>query len=419
MKIAIYGVSRSGKDYLIERVVQYLNKVNISSFHLKGSATLNALSIQEFKCNLNQVDEYKKHYLRQKFINIVNQYNELYDVVFVDGHYAFFNEEKDFNIVFTESDKLCYDHFFYLDTLSEKIIEFSRYFSEKQNLYIQLEDVEKWKKFEIQGIQNICNTLNKELILLDEDTETSILFISDWIINFENKYNYSLIANKLVSNFLEKNNKNHEQVILLDCDNTLSINDSTYDFCDFFQIEKSKLKQIFLGDRYSSYQFFKLHCLYKKIDKTNIEKALDISTSNLELSLPLIDYIHKNINNSYIFALTVGIFEIWNRKILQKSLPIHMLLGNTIENNIGFFVTPILKKYIAQELKSRKLKVIAIGDSIIDIPMLECADESYIVAYKKLNTAVLDYFNKNKSSDIKQVLTANWVYPIQQSENIK
>ena len=56
MKIAIYGVSRSGKDYLIERVVTHLTTQGISAVHIKGSATLNELSNQEYGIPLKQAD---------------------------------------------------------------------------------------------------------------------------------------------------------------------------------------------------------------------------------------------------------------------------------------------------------------------------------------------------------------------------
>lgn len=48
MKIAVYGVSRSGKDYLLERVVTHLSTQGISAIHIKGSATLNELSQQQY-----------------------------------------------------------------------------------------------------------------------------------------------------------------------------------------------------------------------------------------------------------------------------------------------------------------------------------------------------------------------------------
>ena len=125
MKIAVYGVSRSGKDYLLERVVTHLSTQGISAIHIKGSATLNELSQQQYGIPLKKIDDEKRTILRQQFIEIVEKSALTYEVVFVDGHYAFIDDGR-FYTVLTEADKYCYDHFFYLDTLTEKIIKFSR-----------------------------------------------------------------------------------------------------------------------------------------------------------------------------------------------------------------------------------------------------------------------------------------------------
>ena len=149
MKIALYGVSRAGKDYLLERVVQSLLAQNITAIHIKGSATLNELAQQEYGISLKSTNEAQKHILREHFIDLVQQKSQEYDVIFVDGHYAFIDGD-DFNIVFTEADKYCYDHFFYLDTLSEMILQFSRQFPKnKLDLSIQLDEISAWKQFEI------------------------------------------------------------------------------------------------------------------------------------------------------------------------------------------------------------------------------------------------------------------------------
>ena len=74
MKIALYGVSRAGKDYLLERVVQSLLAQNITATHIKGSATLNELAQQEYGVSLKLTNEAQKHILRKHFIDLVANY---------------------------------------------------------------------------------------------------------------------------------------------------------------------------------------------------------------------------------------------------------------------------------------------------------------------------------------------------------
>ncbi|HDR1799011.1 AAA family ATPase [Pasteurella multocida] len=412
MKIAIYGVSRSGKDYLIERVVEYLKTQNISALHIKGSATLNALSKQKYGMQFKDINEEQKIVLREKFIKEVDESTLYHDVVFVDGHYAFITENG-FDIVFTEADKYCYDHFFYLDTLTEKIIEFSRANPKtKLDLNISFNAINRWKNFEKQELTEICNQLEKELVILDEDTEICIQFLSYWIKEYRTRFNYRVIAKNVVETFINSTQHKHTKVILIDCDNTISENDITYDFCNFLGIDKTDLKKIFFGDRYSSYQFFKIKRLYQSADKNKTNAAIDFAKSKILINSAISNFINNRENDSYAIALTVGLLEVW-KKVLSNG-NINALLGNSINLEQDFFVTPLLKKYIAYAFKSQGLEVLSIGDSIIDIPMLEISDYGYIVAHRKINSAVLAYFKQNPNSKIMQIFAEKWHYPIKQ-----
>lgn len=416
MKIAIYGVSRSGKDYLLERVVHHLNGQGVSAIHIKGSATLNELSNQLYDVSLKQTDEQQRTILRRKFIDIVNECAKSYDVVFVDGHYAFI-DKTGFNIVLTDADKYCYDHFFYLDTLTENIVEFSRkYPRQPQDLTIQADEIDKWKRFEIQGLSNICDELNKELVILDENTQSCIKFITHWVKNFHHCFDYPHIAHQLVSNFMKNHQTKHSEVILLDCDNTLSVNDSTYDFCDVLGVEKLSLKCIFNGDRYSSYQFFQVQNLYQKFDDIHLERATDYAVSQIQISDDIWQFVQQHKNQSYICALTAGVFNIWQNQA-DKMGRIDKVWGNTIHSTQSFFVTPLFKEHIALNFQKFGVKVTAIGDSVIDIPMLEIAEYGYIVAHQKLNRAVYEYFSGCLNSKIQQIFANEWRYPIAQYEH--
>ena len=48
MLIATYGVSRSGKDYLIDNTCSYLIQKGIPLKHIKGSQELNSISQQVY-----------------------------------------------------------------------------------------------------------------------------------------------------------------------------------------------------------------------------------------------------------------------------------------------------------------------------------------------------------------------------------
>lgn len=178
MKIAIYGVSRSGKNFMIEKLIKQLGN---NAFHLNGSLTLNKMAANRFNCSFKELGEREKSYLRKEFTRIIDSKNEQYKYVFVDGHYAFMDRDE-YKVVFTLEDKFIYDAFFYLDTPSNKIIEFSRNSKgQKKNTLITEREIEKWKQFEIKEMSELCKQVNKDLIILNNEVNISIEFLKTYI----------------------------------------------------------------------------------------------------------------------------------------------------------------------------------------------------------------------------------------------
>lgn len=417
MKIAIYGTSRSGKDYQISHMISCLKKNRVTAIHVPGSTTLNELSDRIYNCKFKLLSQDKQCFLREEFIKVINQFDADYEVVFVDGHFAF-PKNDDFEIVFTEADRNCYDHFFYLDAATELILENSRKSEgDKKNTEIQLDDIKAWKTFEIDGMQKVCASLNKELVIIDEDIQTCAEFVLSWVQNFNQKYDYQTITKNLVKEFLNEIKLEAPlSVLAIDCDNTLAMNDTTYDFCDCLGIDKQLLKQIFLGDRYSSYQFFKTNKLYSQFNHSDRNNASQNAMQKIKISPDLKQAIDSN-KYSLVIALTAGLTEIWQSK-LDELDGVNSLFGNTSNSESLTFVTPIFKKCFVDALRNNDCLVTAIGDSIIDIPMLESSDNGFIVAHNKINKAVLKYFEENSKSKISQLFTTDWLYPINQVSGI-
>jgi len=292
--IMYLSVSRSGKDYLIKKIVSFLNDYcQIKTCHLEGAKILNELSNRKFGCSFKYLSEPKKETLRKKFTCLINETELENQLVIVDGHYSFIKDDG-YQVVFTESDRDVYDSFFYLDTPSKLIVQYSRDSEgEKKNISITKDDIFKWKSYEKRELTSVCDALEKELIILDEDTESCLQFIKSYVTNYETKYCCKTIAKKLVDKIPEEiANKN--EVIIFDCDKTVSQNDVTYDYCCNLGISAHKLKNIFRNDRYTSYQFFKVESLYRACSHDEINQAsLDaLSKIILRVTMLLNTYLH-------------------------------------------------------------------------------------------------------------------------------
>lgn len=401
MKIAIYGVSRSGKNYLIENLINRLNADNHkAAYHLEGSVTLNHLSALEYKLPFKSLNEAKKNKLRGIFTDLIRQKESEYDLVFVDGHYAFIKEEG-YNVVFTESDRTAYDAFFYLDTPSEMILQFSRASNgDKRNTSINIEEIRKWKSFEKEQMATICQNMGKELIILDEDTFSCVDFIESYTNDqLQQRYNPRHIA-KIIVNSISQELKEHNEVLLLDCDKTISENDVTYIFCQHLGIDGAELKRIFHNDRYTTYQFYKMIKLYASKSIVDIKFAAQKAQQNIILNPDILTDISNTSCDYFKIGITSGVYSIW--QLLEEQL-FDSLIGCSDIHNTNRLVTPLVKKEVTSLLREMGKTVVAIGDSIIDIPMLEAANTGLIIAHKKHSTAVVRYFKHTPNSKIKQL----------------
>ncbi|KXJ53038.1 MAG: hypothetical protein AXW15_03280 [Neptuniibacter sp. Phe_28] len=411
MKIAIYGTSRSGKDYLIEHASNHLISLGLSVSHLKGSLLLNQMAEESCGVKFSKLAEDQKYELRKRFVDLVNEANESNDIVFVDGHYSF-PEGGDFKVVFTDADRDCYDHFFYMDTKSEFIREISRKSEgEKQNLEITVEGIDCWKSFEKGAMSKVCDLLGKELIILDEDTTSCIEFIASWVLSFDKLYNFEKLAKSAIDSVLLDRSGVPKSALVIDCDNTLSMNDTTFVLCQELGIDKQQLKEIYLGDRYTSYQFFKVNRMLGVFSPKELKRASQKACDRIEIARQVVDLV-KSDKHELTLALTSGLLEIWSQKLVNE-LQVDCSLGNSVMDS-RLIVTPAFKKAIVMALKSKGIRVTALGDSIIDIPMLEASDLGLLVAHSKLNKAVCAYLKQSESSNLQQVFSTVHKYSIHQ-----
>lgn len=410
MKIVIYGVSRSGKDYTITAVVDYINRQQPNrAYHLKGSETLKRLSESHFGMSLEQCSEEEKHMLRLAFIDVLNMKAKQYEVVFVDGHYAFMSDNGEFNVVLTDEDKASYDAFFYLDPPSSRVVQYARSSTgSKHNPAITEEEVRRWKWFERYQLGEMCLQLDKELMVLDGDIEPSIDFICRFIADHDGEqFNPQIIARRLVENFPEL--ELYQQVILLDCDKTTSVVDLSGEHAERCGIRREHLKEIFRNDRYSAYQFDRVADLYKRCAEHIQIDVASIVSCNPRLSKWLLDIVREQAPKGFVLGITAGEQNLW-QQILQKHSPFDNLIAHNQLEVGNSYITPAVKRAVALELRSRGKSVIAFGDSLIDIPMLEAANRGYLVAHTKLNQPVLAHLTLRGDTLIRQ-FSGKYLYP--------
>jgi phosphoserine phosphatase len=397
MCIGLYGISRSGKNFLIDSLVKRINQRQEKTlFHVNGSGTLDAISRRLFSLPLEETTEEQKEQLRSVFCDEVAGLNNGFRYSIVDGHYSF-PVNDGFKVVFTSKDKDLYDILFYLDTPACEILEYANKDLVKKNVaFMTEEEINAWKNFEIDQLRHICNTQYKELIVLDNNTEDVLvfferyLFVNTGIILDAKKTAQSIIAEHrdIISRY--------DNIILLDCDRTISNNDTTYDFCAYLDIDKGILKKIFAGERYSSYQFFQVAKVYAQQDHASYDNAGIHAARKAVLNYPLIDDIKKNGREYLSIGITSGVLKTWETIQAKLGFP-QIIAGGSNVNTDEIIVSRAVKYQLARFLHAEGKYVIAVGDSAVDIDMLEEADKGFIVAQEKSSTGVAAYFKKTKS----------------------
>jgi len=397
MKIALYGISRVGKDTLITRLVNLLSG---SLVHIKGSSTLRLLSQKVYNTELSMISEEQKNCLRALFVDELKSVEINQISIIVDGHYAFPINDSEHQIAFTEYDLQAYDVFVYLKQPASKIMSNAKNSIEhKYYPYLQDENrIEAWINYEVDGLSKICNEHQKDFILVDGDFADIETFLVN-LIRHPDVYIPSMIANKII-NKIQEIDKPFDHVVLLDCDKTISIEDPTMSVVKQCGIDKKSIKDNFIGDYYTLYQFYQMHDV---IGATTSKHILSECAQMTELNQRLLDDLNSNRSRTLFVGLTTGLGFLW-QSINEKYKIFDVLIGKGLisnEKDIDAYMTPIIKGIIAEKL-SKTFSVKAVGDSIIDMPMLIKSNQGYLIVNQKLDERIIKFLGKNNYTHLHQ-----------------
>jgi phosphoserine phosphatase len=397
MNIALYGVPRSGKNHLIKFLLESINsKVAKTLYYVNGSGNLNRLSNDKYGIPFKETDEDQKKLLRLMFCDELITLKNDYHHKIVDGHYCFFKNQS-FDAVFTDKDRDVYDIFFYLDTPTDIIIKQANLGKEKKDIAsMSLAQINKWKEFEIQSLRKICLAHNKEFVVIDNNIEDCIDFFETLLIGTRDVLLDSKEIAKHIINKHKKQIDEYRNIIILDCDRTISNNDTTYDFCLRMNIDKQILKNIFSGEYYTLYQFFRTAKLYAEKNLSIYESASIHAFKKAILNTSLIKDIKQNGSNYLCIGITSGILRTWEKIRDEYQFPDIIEGGSNLKTD-KIVVSREVKYYLVKFLCEEGKYVIAVGDSIVDIDMLNEASKGFIVAQEKASETIKKYLSINKT----------------------
>ncbi|WP_028329876.1 AAA family ATPase [Brachyspira alvinipulli] len=368
-KIALYGVSSSGKSYLINKLIEY----DDNFYHCAGSEFLFDIS-KKRDFSFSKLDNEQKNIYRKKFIEYAdNIYKNNSKHIIVDAHYAFYKNDN-FEIARIKEDLYFYDIFLYLDTDTNIIYNRALARNEEyKKADCSIENIDKLKKYEKEHLEEELNALGKELIIINDDnTDNIINCIHEYIDNsiFDVKNN--------VTSFLNDNTQllnKYDNIILSDCDRTLSIYDTSVSLFKELGIDFGITKKIFKNNNYSSFALYNFSSLISNIEYDKLLKACQKVSKNTELFIPLINEIESRKEDYFLIAVTSGIREIWDDILKNKDV---LIVGWLHRNSCKYLVSKFFKSYLCRKLIDMGKNVTALGDSLIDYNMLINANRAFL-----------------------------------------
>jgi len=191
LRVAVFGISRSGKDYCIGKTTEALEALGLEIIHFPGVPTISDYSIPILGKLFSDTTKEEKKYLMEVFRRKISGREEI-PFLIQDEHYCFptlyggkplvneytsakfpFELKKDpnrsveYEVMLKEEWIADCDIVFYLRPEPEVVRERMRKSKgAKQNTQITAEDVRSWMEFEIDSLKEICarNGLHFEVL---------------------------------------------------------------------------------------------------------------------------------------------------------------------------------------------------------------------------------------------------------------
>ena len=180
-RIAVFGVTRSGKDTAIGRTIEMISKqYGIRFIHLPLIGTMRRISVEILSKDLDDTTQEEKGLLMDEFRKLISDRSK-YPYVIVDEHYCYPTEYggrvlhnaytdakfpytlqtarsgRLYEVMFRDDYLDLYDQVFYLDTDSEEILQRIRGSEPpKNNPYVTVNDLDAWKAFESSSLFDLC-----------------------------------------------------------------------------------------------------------------------------------------------------------------------------------------------------------------------------------------------------------------------
>ncbi|OOF91460.1 hypothetical protein ASPCADRAFT_57672 [Aspergillus carbonarius ITEM 5010] len=380
--IGIYGISGSGKTYLLKQLERELPK-RIFRFY-EGSEVIGTVApggLAAFK----EMENPDQEICREEAMNLIKAECVASGcTAIVTGHFMFWDDiTKDSETAMTSVDLDAYTHILYLNHPAPVIYRRREQDIKRRRADLSIPHLQEWIDTEISELTNLCFNHSIMFTLLIPYSIRKIVALIQDFERHDEQYNQN-VADTCIDEAISR--QTHlEKVLVLDADRTLAPIDTGKQF--WKQCTRSKwgiLKQVFGSQLEYSYSAFRQAILLyeQDADEEVYEKICGQVASEVNLYPEIASLLHRVSKNDHvgIVIVTCGLRLIWENVLEREGLSgkVKVIGGGRISD--GYVVTPRVKGALVRRLRDHHgLTVWAFGDSPVDVEMLSSADHAIVI----------------------------------------
>ena len=390
--IGIYGLPGSGKTTLLQQLKVDLEKDEATQQtrfeFIDGSQAIKdlypELGGQEAMAAFNRLNADEKKTRRSDAISAIKHLcRAKKGHAIIAGHAVLWDDvPKGPEMVWTEADGECYTHMLYLevdvDTLQRRRLA-DKF---KGRPIATLEHLKNWQQVEKERLREVCYEKGIAFSVV-HDGEKVLELIKEFVRRDAAAFEEQAML-QVKQHFCEPSKSKVDTALIIDADKTLSEFDAGKTFCDTINGYDGALDEIFkskLG--YTTAAFYQVMLMFEQtVSAEEWEDVCEKIAAKLKINDEFVDLLQKAAKkeNVAVVVATCGIGRVWAKVLKEYGLGDAVAVVGGGRLNDGILVTAEVKKQIIEFFQREKNAFVwAFGDSPLDLPMLEEADQAVVI----------------------------------------
>jgi len=386
--IGLYGVPGSGKTFLLNQLEEELGKEHFAFY--EGSKMIASVvpgGLDVFQ----KLEEQEKVHWRQLAIDAIGK--ECADhgqVAVVTGHFMFWPEKEGVGWpVYTQNDLNTFTHILYLNVPAELVAQRCLGDTERSRPPTSVAHFRKWQEAEKTQLRRLCYHHGILFSLLRPTLlNKAMTLIRDFRRHTE-KYNLSRAESRL-DEVLVAVQGQLETVLVMDADRTLAAEDTGALFWKRVSSSRQSrdedcpLKTLFSSPLEYSYTAFRQAVLLyeETADDQEFDAVCQDVASAVTMHPEFVSLLQLVAEKEHVGAvvITCGLRRVWDKVLEREGLSktVKVVGGGRIADD--FIVTAAVKASLVARLQDAyHMYAWAFGDSLLDLLMLDKADQAIIV----------------------------------------